>query len=144
MDAKEIHQFKTLSDLSEVIKEYEAILLRPTGRLSHPTLYRARDVGKNETVIKGVRVKDWCLSEDLKWVLPHDQMGLSFSSTFKNLKQVYKLKERHNPGKSIDVYWVLEQADLPVDLKFEPDQAKKGHYFLTVTKQMTLSALVGN
>jgi len=137
-----IEQFKTINDLSAVIKEYEGMLSRPTRRLSHPTLYRTRDVGKKEKIIKGVRVKDWFLSEDEKWVLPHNQMGLSFSSTYKNLKQVYKLKEKHNPGKTLDIYWVLEKADIPPGLKFEPDLSKQGHYFLTVTEQMLLEKLV--
>ncbi len=137
-----IQQFKTINDLSAVIKEYEGMLARPTRRLSHPTLYRKRDVGKNEKIIKGVRVKDWFMSEDEKWVLPHDQMGLSFSSTYQNLKDVYKLKGKHNPGKSIDVYWMLEQSDIPPGLKFEKDRDKKGHYFLIVTEQMLLKKLV--
>lgn len=137
-----IEQFKTINDLSAVIKEYEGMLSRPTRRLSHPTLYRTRDVGKKEKVIKGVRVKDWFLSEDERWVLPHNQMGLSFSSTYKNLKQVYKLKEKHNPGKILDVYWVLEKANIPPGLKFEPDLSKNGHYFLTVTEPILLEKLV--
>lgn len=137
-----MEQFKTINDLSAVIKEFEGMLSRPTCRLSHPTLYRNRDVGKNEKVLKGIRVKDWFLSEDEKWVLPHDQMGLSFSSTYKNLKSVYKLKERHNPEKIIDIYWVLEKADIPSGLKFVPDRSKKGHYFLTVTDQILLKKLV--
>ena len=137
-----LQQFKTVNDLSAVIKEYEGMLMRPTRRLSHPTLYRRRDVGKHEKIIKGVRVKDWLLSEDQKWALPHDQMGLSFSSTYKNLKEVYRLKEKHNPGKPIDVFWVLEESDLPSGFKFEPDRNKKGHYFLTVTERMLLATLV--
>jgi len=135
-------QFRTLDDLSEVIKKYESILLRPTIHLSHPTLYRRRDLGKNEKMIKGIRVKDWFLSEDEKWVLPHDQMGLSFSSTYKSLKSVFKLKQRHSPGSGIHIFWVLEEADIPPGLKFEPDRLKKGHYFLTITEQMLLSTLV--
>ncbi|MGN0920198.1 MAG: hypothetical protein ACI4NJ_00575 [Cellvibrio sp.] len=135
-------QFKTLNDLSEIIKDYKGMLMRPTLRMSHPTLYRRRDVGKSESLVKGVRVKDWLFSSDMKWVMPHDQMGLSFSSSYSNLKQVFKLKERHNPGKRIDIFWVLEQSDLPEGLKFEADRNKKGHYFLTVTKQMHVSTLV--
>lgn len=135
-------QFKTIKDLSAIIKEFEGMLARPTRRLSHPTLYRKRDVGKHEIIIKGIRVKDWLLSEDEKWVLPHDQMGLSFSSTFQNLKRVYQLKQRYNPGKKLDIYWVLEKADIPSGLKFEVDRSKKGHYFLTVTEQMLLKTLV--
>lgn len=135
-------QFKTINDLSAIIKEFEGMLARPTRRLSHPTLYRRRDVGKNEKIIKGVRVKDWLLSEDKKWVLPHDQMGLSFSSTYKKLKKVYKLKEMHNPGKKFDIYWILEKADIPPGLNFEADRDNKGHYFLTVTERMLLKTLV--
>ncbi|MBI3563287.1 MAG: hypothetical protein HY080_16410 [Gammaproteobacteria bacterium] len=135
-------QFRTLEDLKDIIKEYEGMLMRPTMHLSHPTLYRRRDVAGHEKVIKGVRIKDWFLSEDEKWVMPHDQMGLSFSSTFSNLRNVYKLKGRHNPGKRIHIFWVLEAADLPVGLKFVADSSKKGHYFLTVTEQMLLSQLV--
>jgi len=137
-----ILQFRTLDDLKEAIKDYERILMRPTRRFSHPTLYRARDVGANEKLLAGVRVRDWFFSADQKWVLPHDQMGLSFSGTFKNLRDVYKLKQRHNQGKAIDVYWVLEGADLPDGLKFVEDRSKKGHYFLTVTERMLLSQLV--
>jgi len=75
--------------------------------------------------------------------MPHDQMGLSFSSTYKNLKDVYRLKGRHNPGKSIEIYWVLEKSDIPPGLKFVADRDKKGHYYLTVTEQMLLKTLVG-
>lgn len=137
-----IEQFKTINDLSEVIKEYEGMLSRPTPRFSHPTLYRKRDVGKKEKIVKGVRIKDWLFTEDEKWVLPHDQMGLSFSSTYKNLKDVYKLKQKHNKGKSIDIYWVLDKVDLPLGLSFQADRNKKGHYFLVVTERMLLESLV--
>lgn len=137
-----MEQFKTINDLSAVIKEYEGMLARPTPRLSHPTLYRKRDAGKNERLIKGVRVKDWLMNEDEKWILPHDQMGLSFSSTYQNLKEVYKLKKKRSASGQVDVFWVLEKADLPTGLKFEPDHEKKGHYFLTVTEPMLLQVLV--
>ena len=139
-----INQFRTIDDLREGIKELENILMRPTPHLSHPTLYRKRDVSKGEVIIKGVRVKDWCLSEDLKWVLPHDQMGLSFSSTFSNLKSVYKFKQKHNPGRAIHIHWVLENADIPYGLTFVQDKrpGKKAHWFLTVTDRMLVSQLV--
>ncbi|MES2825305.1 MAG: hypothetical protein V4732_17005 [Pseudomonadota bacterium] len=139
-----INQFRTIDDLREEIKELENILMRPTPRLSHPTLYRKRDVSEGEVIIKGVRVKDWCLSEDLKWALPHDQMGLSFSATFSNLKSVYKFKQKHNPGNAIHIHWVLETADIPAGLKFVQDKrpGKKAHWFLTVTDRILLSQLV--
>lgn len=137
-----IHQFKTLENLRELIKAYEGALARPTRHLSHPTLYRRRDVQASDILVQGVRKKDWLFSVDEKWVLPHDQMGLSFSSHWQHLKGVYKMKEKHNPGTSIHVYWVLEKADLPADMKFEPDRRKKGHYLLTVTKKMSIFQLV--
>jgi len=139
-----INQFRTVDDLREEIKELENILMRPTPHLSHPTLYRKRDVSEGEVLIKGVRVKDWCLSEDLAWVLPHDQMGLSFSATFSNLKSVYKFKQKYNPGRAVHIHWVLERADIPDGLEFIQDKrpGKKAHWFLTANKKMLLSQLV--
>ncbi|MDF1641471.1 hypothetical protein [Thalassolituus oleivorans] len=52
------------------------------------------------------------------------------------------MKSAKNPGKSVDVYWVLEKADIPKELKFVPDQKDDRHYFLTVTKKMTVDDLV--
>ena len=138
-----ITQFKTLDDIAELIKEYEKILMRPTLKLSHPTLYRKRDAGKKEQIIKGIRVKDWFLSEDQKWVKPHNQMGLSFSASLDNLSLVYDMKKRFNPKKTINIYWVLEKADIPPGLKFVPDQKNSEHYFLTVTEPMLLATLIG-
>ena len=138
-----ITQFKTIDDLKQIIKEYEEkLMLRPTRKYSHPTLYRKRDIGERETIYRGVRDGDWFFSENKDWVLPHDQMGLSFSSTFKNLKDVYRLKGKWNPGSQIDVHWVMERPDTPAGLKFVPDRDKKGHYFLTVTEPMLLSMLI--
>lgn len=141
-DKKYIHQFKTMDDLREIIKEFENALSRPTRHFSHPTLYRKRDVQEGDRLIQGIREKDWLLSADEKWVLPHPQMGLSFSSHWQHLKGVYKMKEKHNPGSAIHVFWVLEKADLPKDMKFEKDLKKKGHHLLTITKRMTVQQLV--
>lgn len=69
-------------------------------------------------------------------------MGLSFSSSFKNLKSVYKLKQRHNPDSGHHIYWMIEKADIPEGLSFVADASKKGHYFLTVTHAMTTGQLV--
>ncbi len=137
-----MEQFKTIEDLREKIKEYESYLARPTRGLSHPTLYRKRDVQEGDVIIKGVRENDWFFSEDREWVLPHDQMGLSFSSNWQHLKGVYKMKEKHNFGASINVYWVLEEVNLPQYMRFMPDEKKKGHFLLTITKSMTLFQLV--
>ncbi|WP_308366646.1 MULTISPECIES: hypothetical protein [unclassified Microbulbifer] len=139
---KYVHQFKTMDDLRAIIKEFEGALARPTRNWSHPTLYRKRDAQEGDKLVQGVRKKDWLLSEDEKWVLPHNQMGLSFSSHWQHLKGVYKMKQKHNPGFPIHVYWVLEQADLPPGLKFESDHQKKGHYLLTVTEKILVHQLV--
>ncbi|HRH77028.1 MAG TPA: hypothetical protein PK129_06730 [Cellvibrionaceae bacterium] len=137
-----LEQFKTINDLSETIKELEGMVLRPTPKWSHPTLYRRRDVSESEALIQGVRVKDWFMSPDEQWVLPHDQMGLSFSSTYQNLKDVYKLKQRHNKNRQIDIYWILKEADIPTKLSFIADIDKKGHHFLAATEKMHISSLV--
>ena len=138
-------QFKTVDDLKAIIADLESLILtRPTLRLSHPTLYRSRDTAKGDIILQGVRVKDWFFSADKKWVLPHDQMGLSFSSSFNALSKVYGTKKIHNPGKQVNVYWVLEQADLPPGMAFVQDRTKnkEDHYFLTVTERMTVFRLV--
>lgn len=136
------YQFKTMDDLRDIIKAYEGVLARPTRHLRHPTLYRKSDVQKGDILLKGIRKKDWFLSEDGKWVLPHDQMGLSFSSRWQHLKGVYKMKEKHNPGADIHVFWVLEGSDLPSGMKFVPDYKQKGHYLLIITEKMMLHQLV--
>ena len=138
-------QFKTVDDIKAIIADLEGMVLtRPTLRLSHPTLYRRRDTSKKDIILQGIRVKDWFFSADKKWVLPHDQMGLSFSSSFNKLSDVYKIKKDHNPGKPVNVYWVLEQADLPPGMAFVQDRTKnkEDHYFLTVTERMTIFKLV--
>ena len=136
-------QFKTVDDIKEIIKDLEGMILtRPTLRLSHPTLYRKRDTAKGDIILQGVREQDWFFSADKKWVLPHDQMGLSFSANFKNLKRVYRNKKRYNPEKQVNVYWVLEQADLPPGMLFVKDKKDDDHYFLTVTERVTLFKLV--
>ena len=118
-------QFKTVDDLKPIIKDLEDLLLtRATLHLSHPTLYRKRDTAEHDIILHVVRVKDWFFSADKKWVLPHDQMGLSFSSSFKNLRGAYKMKKNHNSGKQINVYWILEQADLPPGMAFVKDRKK--------------------
>lgn len=69
-------------------------------------------------------------------------MGLSFSANWSHLKSIYKLKQSKNKGKSVDVYWVLEKADIPPDMKFVADENDDRHYFLTVTRKMTVDDLV--
>lgn len=134
--------FKTLTDLREVINDFEGFIARPTPKLHHPTLYRKSGVGKNEVLIKGVRKKDFFFSPDEKWILPHDQMGLSFSVHWQHLKAAFKMKESRNPGKVIDVYFTLEKSDIPSGLAFVPDKTNPRHYLLIATEQMRVEHLV--
>lgn len=89
-----------------------------------------------------MQIGDYCFSNCKQWVLPHNQMGLSFSAHWQHLKSIHKLKSIKNPGRAVNVYWVLEKADLPPDLKFVPDKKDDRHYFLTVTKKITVDQLV--
>ena len=141
---EDIKQFKSLDDLKKLISELEGFIARPVTRGQHPTLYPEADEGKYRTV-NGIRVIDYLLSPDGKWVLPHNQKGLSFSANWKELKRVYRLFSRV-PGRVIDVHWVLEKSDLPKNMKFveDHDPKKKGHYFLTVTEKMPIHQLVSN
>jgi hypothetical protein len=54
-------------------------------------------------LIQGIQIGDYCFSNSRKWVLPHDQIGLSFSANWQHLKGIHKLKSSKNPGKTIDV-----------------------------------------
>lgn len=76
MGKKYVHQFRTMEDLRNIIKEFQGFVARPTVGTSHPTLYDAADVPAGESLVQGLRVKDWYLSPDFQWVLPHTQMGL--------------------------------------------------------------------
>jgi hypothetical protein len=141
-----MEQFKILTDLRDFIKTLEAergkVLARPIPEGGSPVFYRQSDVPTGRELIHGVQICDFCFSPCKNWVLPHNQMGLSFSANWKHLKSIYKLKSSKNPGKNVDVYWVLEKADLPPDLAFIPDKNDDRHYLLTVTKKMTVESLV--
>lgn len=134
-----MEHFKTLDDLREYIKKLGGFYARPTEEGAHPTLY----VGKSSTgIVHGVRKRDYLFSTDENWVLPHDQMGLSFSAHWQHLKRIYKLKQKLTDGKAISVYWVLEKADIPTGLKFVPDIKDSNHYLLVVTEKMRVTELV--
>lgn len=145
----ELKQFKSRSDLKEIIEKLEKHFARPVNPGNHPTIYKDSVDSKYRTVM-GVRINDYKFSPDEKWVLPDDQMGLSFSSTWKNLKDVHRLMTRGTDKaglpKVADIYWVLQGADIPVNMKFveDRDPKKNGHYFLTVTRMMKVSMLVSN
>lgn len=134
-----MEQFKTLEDLGEYVRSIGKFYARPTEKGAHPTLY----VGSTKDgVVHGVRKRDYLFSEDEQWVLPHEKMGLSFSAHWQHLKRIYRLKKKVTQGKQIDVYWILEKADIPPGLKFVQDPKDPQHYLLTVTERMHVSSLV--
>lgn len=136
-----MEQFKTLEDLRSYIVEIGKFYARPTTRGEHPTLHIDTT---SDDVVMGVRKKDYLFSPCGQWVLPTETMGLSFSAHWQHLKNIYRLKEARNGGKPVDVYWVLEAADIPSGLKFvlDPKDNKRRHYFLCVTEKMHISKLV--
>ena len=133
-----MEQFKTTEDLREYIKTLGKICARPTPEGSHPTPYIHHSQGR---MIQGVREKDYFFTADKQWVLPHSQMGLSFSAHWSHLKDQLKIKNKHNKGKAINVFWILEEADIPEGLKFEADKKDPKHYLLTVTEKILVSHL---
>jgi hypothetical protein len=141
-----MEQFKILIDLRDYIKELETqhgkVLARPIPDGGSPVFYRPCDVAYGTVLIHGIQFGDYCFSNGLYWIEPHNQMGLSFSANWQHLKSIYKLKKSKNRGKEVDVYWVFEKANLPPDLKFVADEKDNRHYFLTVTKKMTVTELV--
>ena len=137
----ELLQLKCLSDVKKLIKDIETYRARPVIRGQHPTLYPERAEGKYRT-IQGVRICDYQFSSDEKWVLPNQQMGLSFSSSWDNLQFVYGMFKKRSNKKPIDIHWILSEADIPPGLKFIADNGNKGHYFLAVTEKMHIDKLV--
>jgi hypothetical protein len=90
----------------------------------------------------GVRICDYQFCTDEKWVLPNAKMGLSFSSTWENLKFVFGMYKKRAKKKPVDIYWVLSEADIPKGLAFTKDEDNSGHYFLAVTERMKVEQLV--
>lgn len=131
--------YKCLTDLKKIISELGDVKSRPIVQGNHPTLYKDKSEGKYRTVL-GIRICDYRFSPDEKWILPDNQMGLSFSATWENLKFVHGMFSKGK--KPIDVFWVLSEADIPPGLKFVEDETNQGHYFLTVTERMLVEQLV--
>ena len=133
-----MEHFKTMEDLREYVKGLGKFYARPTISGEHPTLYLDHSQGQ---MVQGIREKDYLFSPCKKWVIPHDQMGLSFSAHWQHLKDKHRMKSRHADGKAVNVYWVLESADIPDGLAFVQDKREKQHYLLTVTERMTVYTL---
>jgi hypothetical protein len=75
----ELKQYKCLSDLQGIISDIKNLRARPNINGEKPTLYKERLEGNYRTIM-GVRICDYHFSTDEQWVLPHSQMGLSFSA----------------------------------------------------------------
>jgi hypothetical protein len=133
-----LEQFRTLQDLRDYVSNLGKIYARPAISGEHPTLYLDHSQGP---MVYGIREKDYLLSSCRQWVIPHDQMGLSFSAHWQHLKDKIKLKKKFADGRELSVHWVLEGADIPEGLKFVPDKNDRQHYFLTVTEKMTVNKL---
>ena len=132
-----LHQYKTLEDIREYVNGLEEQwFARPILRGEHPTLHPPGD-----NIIEGIQDHDYEFSADKKWIEPDDQKGLSFSSKWQHLKGIYKMRAKRNQGQDIDVYWTIDDINVPQDMAFVADRSKKGHYFLTVTKRMTVGTL---
>lgn len=94
----------------------------------------------------GLKEGDYLLSEsDPIWVLPSDNYGLSFSSTYKQTKFTLDLIGRfQKKGAKINVaYWILEDSSaIPKGLAFERDPKNDEHYLLVVTEKMLITQLI--
>lgn len=133
-----MEQFRIIGDIREYIKSLDAFFARSVQRGDHATLYMNDDQGKT---YNNIREKDYLFSACKQWVLPHPQMGLSFSARWQHLKDKYKLKKKWANGGPVDVFWVIEKCNLPSGLMFCEDNKDKEHYFLTVTERMTTTQL---
>jgi len=134
-----MEQFRTVDDLREYISKLGPFYARPTEVGAHPTLYKN---SKDSSIICGVRKRDYLFSQDERWVLAHPEMGLSFSAHWQHLKRIYRMKKKVTKGLPINVYWVIEKADIPKGLAFSPDPKDKNHYLLVVTERMRVEDLV--
>ncbi|BBM00428.1 hypothetical protein [Microbulbifer sp. GL-2] len=133
-----MEQFRIIQDIREYVKSLEGFFARPTMRGEHPTLYMDDKQGKT---YNNIREKDYLFSQCKQWVLPHPQMGLSFSARWQHLKDKYKLKKKWSDGNPVDVYWVIENCHVPKGLKFVIDEKDREHAFLTVDEKMTATQL---
>lgn len=70
----------------------------------------------------GIRRCDYKFNIDETWILPDRQMGLSFSSSWENLKFVLGMQAKRAKRKPIDVFWILSEADIPNGLEFAEDE----------------------
>ncbi|WP_445369354.1 hypothetical protein ACH5Y9_09025 [Methylomonas sp. BW4-1] len=137
-----MNQFKTMDDLRVYLNEMNRWFARPIVKGEHPTLYDNPN-SSNKELICGIQRDDYIFSVCGNWILPSREHGLSFSSHWQHLKGIYRMKSKRNPGKAVDVYWVLENADIPEGLEFvvDPTDRKNQHYHLCATRRMLATEL---
>lgn len=115
-----------VDDVREHIQTLQKYV-RPVGSTEHPMLFEG-----------SVRDVDFVLSNDKQWVEPSLAHGLSFATSMKKFKSVFKLKARR--FEEVDVYALDDQSPLPADMKIVRD--RPGHASLVVTKRMTVKQLI--
>ncbi len=120
-------EYILLDDVKEHIQELKKYI-RPVGVTEHSMLVKG-----------GVRDVDFLLSEDKKWVLPSDK-GLSFATSMKKFKSVYRLKSRL--FLEVDVFAIDDMTAIPQNMKIIRD--RPGHASLIVTQKMLTTDLVKN
>lgn len=150
------HQLKTLVNIRERIdllvqKHGElkggvpGVLFRTAVDPHSPTLYQGDALGKRR-IVQGVREGDYLFSEsDPSWIQPSDEHGLSFSSSFNQVKFTLDLLGKfQKKGTKINVaYWILESSiHIPEDMAFVQDPKNAEHYLLVVKKRMLVTTLV--
>jgi len=121
-------EYILIDDIPAQIRELQRYW-RPVGSSEHPLL-----------VDGGVREVDFVLSPDKQWVLPSLEHGLSFATTLKKFKSVYKLKARR--FSEVDVYAIDDSTPLPPLMQLVRD--RPGHASLVVVQKMSVRDLVRN
>lgn len=137
-----MEQYKTLQDIREYLKTLSKWFARPIAEGEHPTLY-LNETSSHREVINGIQRDDYIFSSCGNWILPSLEHGLSFSAHWQHLKGIHRMISKRNPDKSVDVFWVLEKADIPAGLEFiiDPRDRKKQHFLLAATQRMTVQEL---
>lgn len=121
-------EYILIDDLTQHIETLRKYL-RPVGPKEHPMLVHG-----------GVREIDFLLSDDKKWVLPSTERGLSFATSMKQFKTIYRFKARR--FQEVDVYAIDDSTPLPRNMKLIRDHP--GHASLVVTEKMSIHTLTEN
>ena len=103
-------------------------------------IVRVVDPGTHATLTKDtVREVDFKFSQDMEWIEPSSEYGLSFATNMKKFKKLVKSKARFH--QEIDIYAIDETMLVLEGLKLIHD--RPGHASLTVTRRMKVPELIG-